>query len=162
MVSGPFLPYEPSGLYVLLYKQKKPTEWHWTLYLHQSIGKGIEVHAVTDKNTGRWIIDRRNTDRIVTSGSLIYALKVGIINPDSHEIVAARIAEVPMGDTEEFGKFTCRTWVLRAIQDIQDEGRISIKLFHTIQHIEQEAINGAANATTLDVRTLQKSDHTSA
>lgn len=57
--------------------------------------------------------------------------------------------------TERFGPITCRTWLLRALQELDDEGYISIKPGYSVEDIKEEAKDAASDimATAMSANT---------
>ncbi|KFX97170.1 hypothetical protein O988_04999 [Pseudogymnoascus sp. VKM F-3808] len=151
------LPLEDNGLYVVLYRQDVDNKWHWSFYLQRYSRQGWIMHAT--RPTGFWFYQKRTSTTVAFSDSVVSILKIAIIPADYHDALANRIAEVPLEDTQRYGAFTCRTWLLRAIDELNDEGHISLKLGTTSQHIEQEASLKAANAAALGQRMLENSSH---
>jgi len=58
-----------------------------------------------------------------------------------------------MESTQRFGSLTCRTWLLRALQELDDEGYVSIKPGYRVEDLEDEATAAATNIMLLAVET---------
>ncbi|KAL5353087.1 hypothetical protein ACLOAV_001117 [Pseudogymnoascus australis] len=119
-IRPPMLAYQENGLYIVLYNQDTPGQWHWTLYLHLGHLKGVIMHAVKDKE-GRWQYDKRPSDTVAISQNVAYSLKIAVIEPVLQAALINRTAQVPIQDTRRFGALTCRTWVLSALNKLDNE-----------------------------------------
>ncbi|KAJ0414820.1 hypothetical protein BJY00DRAFT_294495 [Aspergillus carlsbadensis] len=91
----------------------------------------------------KWQYKAKTSYGVPGSLLLIFALKIGVMDPGLHPPLEARLdpvsAEPPV---------TCRIWLLRALEDLDDEGYI--KLIGTPLDIQAEAeetamINKIAN-----------------
>lgn len=140
-----------NGLYILLTQQSVDNKWHWGLYLRRGVSKG-------------WIFQSRRLPAtgcttVIYSERIVVALKVAVIPPDMHQPLRGRLgvrqAGVKMEYTERFGPITCRTWLLRALQELDDEGYISIKPGYSVEDIKEEAKDAASDimATAMSANT---------
>lgn len=127
-----------NGLYVILFNQDGlQNEWHWGLYLHRAGGEGWLFHIITPG--GDWTYQHRATDRVMTSQRVVAALKVAVITEDMHDGIHTRIGAVPLKDTARYGALTCRTWILRVLDELDSEGYVSLRPGITFRDIEMEA-----------------------
>ncbi|KFY92315.1 hypothetical protein V498_05038 [Pseudogymnoascus sp. VKM F-4517 (FW-2822)] len=129
--------FDINGLYILLSKQEIPDTWHWGLYLHG--GPNGWVFHIT-RIADMWIFDKHLSPNIIHSMSMEAALKIAVLDdPRMRQALNDRISTVPLEDTARFGRLTCRTWVLRAIYELDTEGYISLKPGATVEELEAEA-----------------------
>ncbi|OBT51282.1 hypothetical protein VE04_07259 [Pseudogymnoascus sp. 24MN13] len=147
--------FDLHGLYILLSKQTTPDTWHWGLYLHCGPnGWVFHITRVADK----WFFDKHLSSNIIYSLSLVAALKIAILDtPGILEALGGRLAEVPLEETTRFRPLTCRTWLLRAVHDLDTEGFISLKLGTTVENLEAEAQGKALRAARNETTTIDNS-----
>lgn len=145
---------EPDGLYILLSEQELPQHWHWGLYLHKTQTEGMAFHITRPSDLYPWKYEARKIQNIIFSVSITVALKIAVVSGDMHEVLQDRLAQVAIEENERFGALTCRTWLLEAVAELDDEGYISIKPGATIEQIETEAF-GVAKQNALIAETGQ-------
>ncbi|EJP67174.1 uncharacterized protein BBA_03748 [Beauveria bassiana ARSEF 2860] len=110
-----------NGLYILLSEQGLAYRWHWGLYLHKEKERGYALHIT-------WPSDA--------------VLAVPVDDAADANAAAAR---------ERWGPLTCRTWLLRTLSELHDEGYISIKPAATVEEVEEEALS-LAGSNAADVQ----------
>lgn len=147
--------FDINGLYILLSKQEIPDTWHWGLYLHG--GPNGWVFHIT-RIADMWIFDKHLSPNIIHSMSMEAALKIAVLDdPRMRQALNDRISTVPLEDTARFGRLTCRTWVLRAIYELDTEGYISLKPGATVEELEAEAKGKALRHVRDTPATIDKS-----
>ncbi|OAA57235.1 hypothetical protein ISF_07156 [Cordyceps fumosorosea ARSEF 2679] len=146
------LPLDENGLYILLSDQDRKYHWHWSLYLHREMLSGSTFHIARPSAAVPWRYEDVEVRNIIFSLSVTLALKIAIIPPDMDGPLRDRLARVPMGvaDTKRWGPLTCRTWLLRALSELDDEGYISIKPSATVEEVEAEAFELARDNATAE------------
>ena len=143
--STPRLSLDVNGLYILLRDQGLENEWLWGFYLHRGLSDGWIFYV--SRPADSWLYDHRTSRTVVYSLSIAAALRIGVIEPLMHETLRDRIGRVPLENTERFGDLTCRTWLLRAVGDLDNEGYISLLRGTTVEDIEQEAMGAASESS---------------
>lgn len=152
---GRILPLEVNGLYILLTDQGVADKWHWVLYLHRAMSRGWTLHCT--RPTGFWFFEQRTSETVIFSLSVVTAIKIAVMSPSMQEALRDRVAEVPLEDTQRFGTLTCRTWLLRAVDELDSEGYISLKHGSRVEDVEHEAKDAAAIAALTREATVQHS-----
>ncbi|KFZ09809.1 hypothetical protein V501_05475 [Pseudogymnoascus sp. VKM F-4519 (FW-2642)] len=147
--------FDLHGLYILLSEQNTPDTWHWGLYLH--CGPNGWVYHITRVADG-WFFDKHLSTNIIYSLSMVAALKIAVIeHPETIEALGDRLTQVPLMETTRFRPLTCRTWLLRAVNDLDNEGFISLKVGTTVENLETEAEGKAVRAARNRIRTVDNS-----
>ncbi|KAK8147490.1 hypothetical protein G3M48_001532 [Beauveria asiatica] len=145
-----------NGLYILLSEQGLAYRWHWGLYLHKEKEWGYAMHITRPSDAVPWRYEDREVRNVIFSISVTIALKIAVILPDMDDALRGRIARVPVDDaadanaaaaTKRWGQLTCRTWLLRTLSELDDEGYISIRPAATVEEVEQEALSLAGSNT---------------
>jgi hypothetical protein len=116
---------------------------HWGLYLHQGGKTGWIFHVTNQSMAGDFFYDHRRSDTVVHSVSIRAALKVAVVRTDMMQrALRDRLARIDLGtwNTQDFGPLDCRSWVLRALHELDMEGYITIVLSRTVLDIEEEAL----------------------
>ncbi|TGO53507.1 hypothetical protein BCON_0122g00240 [Botryotinia convoluta] len=137
------LQFDVNGLYILLSNPMERFTYHWGLYLCTRPGAG-RIYHVSNAETGIWRILP-----IKDNYTLMYAMKIAVIDDYTQQALEDRISQVPVEDNQ-FGTLTCRTWVLEALWILNEEGHI--KFTNEVRMIEEEALDRAnENALREDV-----------
>lgn len=153
----PDLAVQDNGLYVLLSLQGKPGKWHWGLYLHLPDGGWI-FHAIKHAGTTAYTYIHRTSPNVDRSIRVVAGLRVAQIDDaEMRDALRAFLGRTepgfPFESRNQFGRLTCRTWVLEALDRLNQAGHISIQPDRTPQHIEDEAFERASKnfeSKTLD------------
>ncbi|KAM3522707.1 hypothetical protein NHJ13051_005498 [Beauveria bassiana] len=154
-----------NGLYILLSEQGLAYRWHWGLYLHKEKERGYALHITRPSDAVPWRYEDREVRNVIFSVSITLALKIAVVTPDMDDALRGRIARVPVDDAadanaadanaaavrERWGPLTCRTWLLRTLSELDDEGYISIKPAATVEEVEEEALS-LAGSNAADVQ----------
>lgn len=142
----PLLNLDIDGLYIILTEQSVDNKWKWGLYLHRELNEGWFFHITrgAGPDPDDWVYENQTLDSVIYSEDIVAALKVAVIAPDMHEPLRDRLGtgpepEVKLEATQRFGDLNSRTWLLRALQELDDEGYISIKQRYTVEDLEEEA-----------------------
>ncbi|KAK0227578.1 hypothetical protein IW262DRAFT_1346035 [Armillaria fumosa] len=136
------MPLEVGGLYILLFARYQPGSYHWGMYHHweaptspNSAGKGTKYHAVlVAANWGSWQSDIEDTARALESTLLVGAIKIGYVDPAHRGTLRASLGEVTCASPSPDIPFTCRIWVLKAVNRLKDMGAVrcdSVKALET-------------------------------
>lgn len=95
---------------------------------------------------------------IIHSMSLVAAVKIAVVDdPRMQKALNERISKVPLEYTTHFGTLTCRTWLLRAVHELDSEGYISLKPGTKIEQLEAEAKRKALESAGGLSATIDKS-----
>ncbi|OBT43060.1 hypothetical protein VE00_05505 [Pseudogymnoascus sp. WSF 3629] len=143
--TNPLLHLEPQTLYLVLSRQQVSLKWHWSLYIHVSLANGgYTLHITRPENS--WFLDARRTPDASYNADIVCALALTWVEAELEDALKERVKQVPLEDTERWGKLTCRTWVLRVLEELDAEGWISVRVGSTVEDVEAEAKDGAAAA----------------
>ncbi|KFY92317.1 hypothetical protein V498_05040 [Pseudogymnoascus sp. VKM F-4517 (FW-2822)] len=154
----PLLHLEPQTLYLLLSRQQVSLKWHWSLYIHVSLANGGYTLHIT-RPEGFWFLDARRTPDASYSADIVCALALSWVEAELEDALKERVKAVPLEDTERWGELTCRTWVLRVLEELDAEGWISVRVGSTVEDVEMEAKDGAAAAATANGDRVLRSKH---
>ncbi len=146
--NGPTLAVQENALYVILSKQGKPGKWHWGLYLHLP-GGGWIFHATKHSGTTAYTYAHRTSPNLQRSVEVVAGLRVAQIDDaEMRDALRAFLGVTepgfPFEPRNQYGRLTCRTWVLEALDRLNQAGHISIQPDRSPQHIEQEALGDAS------------------
>ncbi|OBT62574.1 hypothetical protein VE03_07399 [Pseudogymnoascus sp. 23342-1-I1] len=143
--TNPLLHLEPQTLYLLLSRQQVSLKWHWSLYIHVSLTSGGYTLHIT-RPSGFWILDARRTPDASYSADIVCAVALSWVDSELEEALKERVKAVPLEETERWGELTCRTWVLRVLEELDAEGWISVRVGSTVEDVEVEVKDGGAAA----------------
>lgn len=116
----------------MLFARYERGTYHWGIYHHLeaptdpgSSGKGIKYHAVfVAANWGSWIVETGGTDHPLNSTLLVGAMKIGYADPTHRRTLEARLGKVTCTSPSPDITFTCRIWVLKAVNLLMDMGAV--------------------------------------
>lgn len=145
---------DTDALYIVLTLQSTSNAWHWALYLHVRETYGLVFHISSLGARGIWEYRCDESRDMIYSQSAISVVKIADMGPEMHEALHRRIGlgsrpAIPLIDTVQFGRLTCRTWVLQALYELDNEGYISVRPGYSIRDLEQEALSLASNNSYL-------------
>lgn len=147
--------FDVDGLYIILSKQDVPDRYHWGIYFHTG-PSGWIYHCTRVADS--WFLDSHLSTNIIYSLSMVAALKIAIVDhPQMKDALKARIPQVPLSNTTRYGPLTCRTWVLRVVDELNIEGHISLKPGTSVENVEAEATLKATRAAANSTQTIDKS-----
>ncbi|KFY45032.1 hypothetical protein V495_03140 [Pseudogymnoascus sp. VKM F-4514 (FW-929)] len=144
---SPFLHLEPQTLYLLLYCDEVSLKWHWSLYVHASLTSGGYTLHIT-RPEEFWFLDARTITDASYSSDIVCAVALTWVESELEDALKERVKAVPLEYTTRWGELTCRTWVLRVLEELDMEGWISVRVGSTVEDVEAEVKNGAAAAAT--------------
>ncbi|OAQ96044.1 hypothetical protein LLEC1_02747 [Akanthomyces lecanii] len=119
-----------NALYIVLSTQSASKAWHWALYLH--IGPRLGwVFYITNLGCVRWEYHCDEAADMAYSATAVSAVKIAEMVPEMHEALRRRIGldgrpAAKLQDTEQFGPLTCRSWLLQALYELDNEGYVSV------------------------------------
>ncbi|EEP76254.1 predicted protein [Uncinocarpus reesii 1704] len=149
---------EPKGLYIVLWNTGMPDKYHWGLLVATDHESGILFHQTLIGFDWKYVVETKN---VQYSKSLLVALKVGAVESIDDQWIAA--IKTCVRETKVTGLFTCRTWAMAALFDLADGGFIGLSPeWPKIQEIEQEAKDLGIHAYYGGVKTVTRSDLTTA
>ncbi|KAK0186170.1 hypothetical protein F5146DRAFT_171739 [Armillaria mellea] len=139
------MPLEIGGLYILLFGRYQPGTYHWGIYHHweaptnsTSAGKGTKYHAVfVAENWGSWQVNVGETGRALESTLLVGAIKIGYVDPARRRTLEGTLGKVTCTSPSPDIPFTCRIWVLMAVNHLMDIGAVCCD---SVKGLETEAI----------------------
>ncbi|RDW84101.1 uncharacterized protein DSM5745_04427 [Aspergillus mulundensis] len=115
--------FDINGLYILLSDIGAEWQFHWGFYLATKPGEGRVYHLVNNIETNhKWEYRTRLSRGVPHSISLLVALKIAVMDPALHGALGDRLKAV-----SQTPPVTCRIWLKRALQDLDDEGYIKLK-----------------------------------
>ncbi|KFY12416.1 hypothetical protein V492_03886, partial [Pseudogymnoascus sp. VKM F-4246] len=88
----------------------------------------------------------RRTPDASYSSEIECALALSWVETELEDALKQRVKQVPLEDTERWSELTCRSWVLRVLEELDAEGWISVRVGSTVEDVEAEAKDGAAAA----------------
>ncbi|EGX89805.1 hypothetical protein CCM_08058 [Cordyceps militaris CM01] len=152
----PPLHLDVNALYVVLSTQSAGNACHWVLYLHISPRRGWAFH-ITNLASPHWEYRCDEAcDDMAASQTVVAAVKVAAdLVPEMHDALRARLGRdarpvVRLEDTPRFGRLTCRTWLLQALYELDNEGYISVLPGYAVHDVAEEAASlAAANQSLL-------------
>lgn len=143
--------FDTDALYILLTDIGEVSQYHWAFYLAITPEHGIIYHTVNNRETGyRWQYQTKICTGVPSSTTLLVALRIAVMNPVLHGVLAERLAAVPVTPP-----VTCRLWLKRALFDLDDEGYIM--LTREVGDIEMEGILHAEENKKVNQRTAVNS-----
>ena len=156
--NSPLLYLTPQTLYLLLSRQQVSLKWLWSLYIHVSLAKGGYTQHIT-RPEGFWFLDSRRTPDASYSADVVCALALSSVESELEDALKKRVKQVSLEDTERWGQLTCRTWLLRVLEELDAEGWISVRVGSTVEDVEAEAKDGAAAAAEGNGDRVLRSKH---
>ncbi|KAJ4149968.1 hypothetical protein LMH87_010740 [Akanthomyces muscarius] len=132
-----------NALYVILSTQSANNACHWALYLHIGPRLGWVFH-ITNMGCVSWEYRCDEATEMTCSATAVSAVKIADMTPEMHEALRQRIGldsrpAVKLQDTEQFGPLTCRTWLLQAPYELDNEGYISVLPGYSVKDVGEEA-----------------------
>ncbi|KAL3456711.1 hypothetical protein BJX64DRAFT_270156 [Aspergillus heterothallicus] len=150
------LHFDANGLYIILSDIGALDQFHWGYYLAVSENHGRLYHLINNKDTGyKWKYDSHPTHNVPKSKALLVAHKIAVMDPALHAPLGEMLEAV-----SDAPPVTCRIWLLRALQELDDAG--FIKLTAEPGDIERDAEGQAAENRLSDRRTIEYSNWSAA
>ncbi|KAF2646000.1 hypothetical protein P280DRAFT_524599 [Massarina eburnea CBS 473.64] len=112
---------QTNGLYVILFLNgdpHTPSNFHWGLYLHESVRGGTKYH-IKGQGAG-WITDHGHTAGVFKSISLIGLFQVAVV-PNGLEAYTDQQLRTYDSSLNDLPGITCRVWLLRVLALLQKE-----------------------------------------
>lgn len=150
-----------NALYIILSTQGAVSSaCHWALYLHIGPRLGWVFH-ITNLGRVSWEYRFDEATDMACSASAVSAVKIADMAPEMHEALRRRIGldgrpAVQLQDTEQFGPLTCRTWLLQALYELDNEGYISVLPGYSVKDVGEEAASLASTNQYLLERNMAK------
>ncbi|KAF2014396.1 hypothetical protein BU24DRAFT_410145 [Aaosphaeria arxii CBS 175.79] len=132
------LPLDANGLYILLENIGYENSFHWGFYLATSSSDGYIIHMTYNEATTAWIFEEKLTSDVGNSPSLLVAVKIAVVEQTLQHHLVSRLRSA----NRHLPALTCRTWLMNALKELDDEGYIS--LIKSARFIEGECIQAAA------------------
>src|SRR5579862_1310312 len=139
---------EVEGIYVVLATIGTPGRYHWGVYFKLGASMGLVSHAIHPEgsiDSTEWVLEQRTLKTLEISVSLVLALKIGSLKASRYISYQRALADPELmresGPEEE--EFTCRVWVLRALEALNSAGYIRCA---EPRKVEVEAIEQADQA----------------
>lgn len=143
--------FDTNGLYILLSDIGYERQFHWGFYLATGPEQGHVYHLVNNVDTGyEWKYKHGFTTNVPFSITLLAAVKIGVMDALLHNPLGERLKAVSQAQP-----ITCRTWLMRALYDLDDEGYI--KLIGKLDEIEIDAELKAVENKARKITTVEKS-----
>ncbi|KAL3479801.1 hypothetical protein BJX99DRAFT_61627 [Aspergillus californicus] len=144
--------FEPNGLYILLSDLGSEWQFHWAFYLAMTAHSGRILHLINNIDTDHvWKYVSRFMVGVPKTSTLLVALKIAVMDPVLHEPLDSRLAAVSQAPP-----VTCRTWLRRALEILDDEG--FIKLTGCVEDLELEVESKAVGNRAMNCRTAEVSE----
>ncbi|XWW98009.1 hypothetical protein V2A60_006005 [Cordyceps javanica] len=144
-----------NALYIILSTQGANDACHWVLYLHISPCLGWVFH-ITNLGRMSWGYRCDESPDMAWTPTAVAAVKVAAdMVPEMHEALRGRLGldsrpVIKLEDTERFGPLDCRSWLLQALYELDNEGYISVLPGYSIEDVAEEASSlASANRSLL-------------
>ncbi|KAI9835338.1 MAG: hypothetical protein M1819_002482, partial [Sarea resinae] len=133
------LTFEAGGLYILVSNIGAESYFHWGLYHALTPSDGLISHLINTPLTNhRWAYQSKHSSRVSHSLNLLVAVQVGVLEPVLWSALCDRLARISVSSSARHGHMTCRVWVKRALEELDDEGYIV--LARSVDVVEDEAV----------------------
>jgi len=149
-------PYEDGGIYIILTPLDAATNrYHWGIYISVSDTYGILYHVTN--STGQWIFEEHMTENVVSSRNIVAALQIGtgLANDaaDAAHNILSRLPVIIDGsyDSKWGENFTCRVWVLEAVDRLCQHRLIANE---EAREVQDDAFRLARAATSTGERKM--------
>ncbi|KAK2813408.1 hypothetical protein FQN50_000724 [Emmonsiellopsis sp. PD_5] len=131
---------DPKGIYIALWNIADPKKFHWSIFIAESDARGYMFHYTNGpKTNGKWVYQEKAHYSFEKSISFLAALKISEVIDTTTEMLA-RIGERLSHLEFKVGQDNCRTWTLRAVQLLDQEGFIGISATQeVIEYLQTEA-----------------------
>ncbi|KAK2780591.1 hypothetical protein FQN52_002122 [Onygenales sp. PD_12] len=137
---------EPKGIYIALWSIADPKKFHWGIFIAGSAQSGYMFHYTNGpKTNGKWAYQEKADYSFEKSISFLAALKISEVIDTTTEMfhrIGERLSEVEFKVEQD----NCRTWTLRAVQLLDQEGLIGISATQEVI----ECLQTEANQLALD------------
>ncbi|KAL2833846.1 hypothetical protein BDW59DRAFT_64592 [Aspergillus cavernicola] len=144
--------FDINGLYILLSDLGSERQFHWAFYLAKDLNSGPMYHVVNNADTQhQWQYISRMMTGTPKDKTLLVALKIAMMDPVLHDALGARLDAVSITPAP----VTCRIWLKRALEALDDEGYI--QLIATVDDVELEAEMMAVENRARRLRTVATS-----
>ncbi|THV48393.1 hypothetical protein BGAL_0251g00030 [Botrytis galanthina] len=157
------LPLEPESLYITLSDIGDKTEFHWALYLAKNPkaekDTGILYHATNRTVLKEFRFQVRHDYNPNVSVTFLTAVRIAVIHPDLWDSLGNLLSPPDVhsdGSLPIDESTTCRTWVFRALQILDDFGYIKLK-DDALQKVEKQCLEIAQQNLIGKDRTVQRS-----
>ncbi|TVY85913.1 hypothetical protein LAWI1_G008756 [Lachnellula willkommii] len=156
------LPYEDGGIYIILTTIDAATHrYHWGIFICVSDGFGMVYHVTnTNTPTREWKYEDHMTENVVSSRNIIAALLIGRgLQNDTADAAHRIMASVPViadgsYDSRWGENFTCRVWVLEAVDRLRQNRLIPNE---EARELQDDAFRLARSATSNGTRQMGRS-----
>ncbi|ESZ96855.1 hypothetical protein SBOR_2776 [Sclerotinia borealis F-4128] len=159
------IPLDPASLYIILNDIGDQVEFHWALYLAKSptekTGTGNLYHATNRLGVSKFIFQEKVDSNLNSSVNFLVAVKIGDIEPylwDSLGNMLHPPDQHPDGKMPIDDSTNCRSWVVKALELLDDYGYIKLK-GESITKIQDQCRRAAADNWTSRERTVEKSGY---
>lgn len=142
------LQFDENGLHILLSDIGCDRAFHWSFYLATAGSSGYVIHMTFNEEKNTWVFEEIYSTNVATSDSLLAAVKIAAIEPDSQHHLISRLRSAK----RNLQALTCRTWLLNALGELDDEGYIS--LIESVRYIEAECIGAAVNNKAEGIKSM--------
>jgi hypothetical protein len=137
---------ESGGIYLVLTSFGLPKRYHWGLYYKFSRALGLGSHARhpdSSLSSLDWELEQRTISSIEASLNLVLTLRIGRLRTPDLVAYQTALADKSLINSNDEPEFTCRIWVLRALQKLHESGYIYCR---DPNKVGEEATDYAAKA----------------
>ncbi|TVY40753.1 hypothetical protein LOCC1_G006081 [Lachnellula occidentalis] len=151
--------YEDGGMYIILATiDAAAHRYHWGLFICVSDGFGMVYHVTN--STGGWSLEEHMIEHAVFSRDIVAALLIGTGLQDdaadaAHRIVTSAPVIADGSHDSKWGEnFTCRIWILEAVDRLRGNGLIPDE---EAREVQDDAFRLAMSATSTGTRKMGRS-----
>jgi len=127
---------ENYGIYVALrVRDGQPVSFHWSLYIVYDTERGESFEAVDKVENGPWYILSEVTSILKYASRVTAMIKVGQTSAEALPRLRRILEDRSSVHQRNAAKFSCRIWVLNALEFLDRESFISCK---HVEKIEKE------------------------
>ncbi|PGH20441.1 hypothetical protein AJ80_03587 [Polytolypa hystricis UAMH7299] len=122
------VPWELNCLYILLSDRGWVGTFHWALYLHQADLTGRLYHVV-NRDDGIWKLEVMECANKIRAADLMAAVRIGVILPEFFDMFDKGLSQATIRPHSPRSEepFSCRTWAMDALIELEQIGLIEIK-----------------------------------
>lgn len=137
------IPFQNLGIYIVLSRISRPSEWHRAVYIGIS-NPWAQVYHATDKgrDDGDFFYEDFIDETLPYSTHVLLAVRIGSLRDEdelalAHSLLTAISTPWEGERWEKWARpWTCKTWVKEAVQVLLDNGLVALRC--TPQELEDE------------------------
>lgn len=135
---------DPKGIYIVLWNIADPMKFHWGLFIALDEKSGYIFHyKIGPKSNDKWVFQPK-TYSFIGSITFLVGLKISEavdIRKDMLDRIKERLEQVEFNDKQD----NCRTWTLRAVRLLDQEGFMGLTATREVIEALQTETNQLAH-----------------